>query len=202
MKDYKAALEKWPAQKRRYGKESIKEQVVKALWKPLAIPRATKKEPNPKARKPTQKELWALYGLNRPAKPRYDGLKGIFWNVVSEYVRRRDFQTYGTCISCGKRMESWRQMQAGHFIAAATGGFKLLFDLRNINGECGYCNGFDQNHLIGYERELNDRYGNGTAKKLKELYTKSRHGTPAKAWNDKQYDEAIRALQAELIYLQ
>ncbi len=150
------------------------------------------------ARSMTKKELWAQYGLNRPPKPRYEGLKGVYWNVVSEYVRRRDFSMWGTCVSCGKKMESWRQMQGGHFIAAGTGGFELLFDMTNIHGECGYCNGFDQNHLIGYEQTLEKRYGKGTASLLKKKYLKSRHGTPQKVWGDKEFDKAIRHLQGEL----
>lgn len=146
----------------------------------------------------TKKELWAQYGLNRPPKPRYEGLKGVYWAVVSEYVRRRDFGMWGTCVSCGKDMTGWQQGQAGHFISAGTGGFELLFDLNNIHLECGYCNGFDGNHLVGYERTLDKRYEEGFAKKLKDRYVASRKGTPAKAWNDKQFDKAIRHLQAEI----
>lgn len=189
MKDYKAALSKKPsAAARRYAKGFN--------GKPSSIP-----PPKP-LRKIVlnKKELWALYGLNRPPKPRYEGLKGVYWHVVSEYVRKRDFMMWeGRCISCGKKAQGWAQFQAGHFVAAGTCGFALLFDLENINAECGYCNGFDQNHLIGYERNLDSRYGKGTAEHLKARYFKSRHGTPQKAWGDKQYDKAIRELQGELM---
>lgn len=154
--------------------------------------------PFPKKIVLTKKEEWALYGLNRPHRPRYIGLKGIYWHVVSEYVRRRDFQLYGRCVSCNKKVENWRDLQGGHFIAASNCGFALLFDLQNVNGECGGCNAFDQNHLVGYERNLDARYGNGTAELLKKRYLKSRWGTPVKAWNDRQYDAAIRQLQGEL----
>lgn len=169
--------------------------------KPSFAPVITKRVPLPKKKKLTQKEIWAQYGLQKPQNPRYTGLKGIYWHVVSEFVRRRDFTVWGTCVSCGKRMESWKHMQAGHFIAASTCGFKLLFDLRNINSECGYCNGFDANHLFFYEINLDTRYGKGVAQSLKDRYAKSRRDTPAKGWNDKQYDEAIRQLQGELIHL-
>lgn len=143
-----------------------------------------------------KKETWALYGLNRPPKPRYEGLKGVYWAVVSEYVRRRDFGMWGTCVSCGKNMQGWQQGQAGHFIAAGTGGFELLFDLNNIHLECGYCNGVDGNHLVGYERTLDKRYGKGFAKKLKDRYVKSRQGTSMKSWNDKRYNKEILKLQS------
>lgn len=149
----------------------------------------------------TKKEQWAIYGLSRPAAPRYQGLKGIYWNVVSEYVRRRDFGMWGRCVSCNKRVDDWHDLQAGHFIAAGTGGFNLLFDMTNINGECGYCNGFDQNHLVGYERNLDKRYGKDTAEKLKRRYLKSRRGTPQKQWDAVKFDREIRLLQGELAML-
>lgn len=188
MKDYKAALLKETT------KPKSKSVYQEFHGKPSGIPRSFVK---PKS--VSKRELWALYGLNRPSKPRYEGLKGIYWHVVSEYARRRDFEAWrGQCISCGKRAETWQHLQGGHFIAAATCGFKLLFDLRNVNGECSYCNGCDPNHLLGYERGLDERYGDGFAQTLKDEYRLARHNTPAKAWNDKEYDVAIRELQGEL----
>lgn len=145
-------------------------------------------------------ELWAYYGLNRPSKPRYEGLKGIYWYVVSRYVRTRDLVLWHRCISCSKWVEDINALQAGHFIAAGTGGAALLFDLRNINGECGYCNGMDGNHLIGYARGLDERYGEGTAAKLQEEYKKSRWvGSPTpKKWGVEDYDREIKRLQGEI----
>lgn len=156
-------------------------------------------------RKPlTKAELWASFGLNRPPKPRYEGLKGIYWYLLSQYVRQRDFQLFHRCISCNKWMESWQDMQAGHFIAAGNGGFALLFDARNVNGECGGCNGFDLNHLIGYERHLDERYGAGFAQKLKDEYVASKQvGAPTvKVWTVGEYEQNIRKLQGELVLLQ
>jgi hypothetical protein len=74
---------------------------------------------------------------------RYKGLKGKYWTYFSEYVRRRDFIQFGRCISCGNPVSDWRQFDAGHFIAAGGGGFALLFDERNVNGECQYDNAFN-----------------------------------------------------------
>lgn len=193
MKDYKAALNK------------VKLKRKHPAYVPISKdkPRATARHPKlEKPRKLKQVETWALYGLNKPPNPRYTGLKGIYWYVVSEYVRKRDHKMWGRCISCNKKSESWKHFQAGHFISAGTGGFELLFDLENINAECGYCNGFDHNHLVGYEINLDKRYGKGSAAKLKKRYLKARAGTPQKAWNDKQYDAAIRDLQGELVLLE
>lgn len=146
----------------------------------------------------TKTEMWAQYGLNRPPRPRYEGLKGVYWYLVSIYVRTRDLKMWSHCISCNKWVNSIEELQAGHFIAAGTGGIDLLFDLTNINGECGYCNGFDQNHLVGYELGLDERYGKGTAATLKERYLASRRGTPAKAIADKVYHEKILQMQTAI----
>lgn len=157
--------------------------------------------PRPKTLPLTKAELWAMYGLNRPSTPRYEGLKGIYWYVTSIYVRTRDLKMWNRCISCNKWVNDISELQAGHFIAAGTGGFDLLFDLTNVNGECGYCNGFDQNHLVGYELGLDERYGAGTAAKLKQRYLTSRRATPMKGINDKQYHEKILQLQAAIASL-
>lgn len=149
----------------------------------------------PKKVKLSKADLWRQYGLQRPPKPRYEGLKGVYWYLLSQYVRRRDFAAYHRCISCNKWANDWAELQAGHFIAAGTGGFALLFDQRNVNGECGYCNGFDENHLVGYERGLDDRYGEQVAEDLKQEYLASRAGTPQKGWSDMEYDARIKGLQ-------
>ena len=114
---------------------------------------------------------------------RYKGLKGKYWTLLSEYIRRRDFQRYGTCISCGKPVSDWREFDAGHFIPAGSGGFSLLFDERNLNGECPYDNAFNGAHLLLYRRGLDARYGPGTADALEERYRDSHFkGKITKEW--------------------
>lgn len=140
----------------------------------------------------TEKEKWAVYGLNRPAKPRYVGLKGIYWFVTSLYVRIRDYKMWGCCIGCGKTVNSWRDLQGGHFINTKTCGFDLLFDLKNVNGECGGCNAYDKQKL-GYERRLDERYGPGTALSLKDRFFEHKKiGKSGKEFSTLQYDKAIR----------
>lgn len=177
-----------------------KTTIMKKTRNRPAYVKATKPSsaPRPKKVKLTQAEVWASFGLNKPHTPRYNGLKGILWYVTSKYVRMRDFKAYNRCISCNKWMENWESLQAGHYIAAGTGGNALLFDLRNINGECGYCNGFDQNHLVGYEIGLNERYGAGFAQNLKNEYVEARKvGAPTvKALDDKGYRAKINELLA------
>lgn len=149
-------------------------------------------------KKAPKSAIWTIYGLNRPAKPRYSGLKGVLWHVTSLYVRIRDFKQWGKCINCGKAVQSWRDLQCGHFINAARCGFALLFDLTNLNGECGGCNAYDKQKL-GYERNLDARYGAGTAQGIKDRYFSSKKiGKTTKEYTKLEYDVKIRELLAGL----
>lgn len=123
------------------------------------------------------------------SKGRYKGHKGKFWDVFSDYVRVRDFINWGTCISCGKKFERYQDSQAGHYMAAGNCGFSLLFDETNVNAECFYCNGFDKNHQVGYRKNLNNRFGNGTAELLEARYEDSHFkGITHKEWNKREYE--------------
>jgi hypothetical protein len=55
-------------------------------------------------------------------------------------------------------LSDWREFDTGHIISAGGGGFALLSDECNVNGECQYDNAFNQNNLW-----LDTRYGIGTA---------------------------------------
>lgn len=130
---------------------------------------------------------------------RYKGLKGKYWTLFSEYIRRRDFDRYGSCISCGKTVSDWREFDAGHFISAGGGGFALLFDERNVNGECQYDNAFNQNHLLLYRRGLDARYGPGTADALEERYRDSHFkGKTTKEWTKAVYEQKIQEMKDKL----
>lgn len=121
-------------------------------------------------------------------KGRYKGPKSRFWDYFSDFIRLRDYIKYGRCISCGKRVRSYKELQAGHYMAAANCGFSLIFDEVNVNGECSYCNGFDPNHQVGYRTNLNIRYGAGTAEALEERYRDSHYkGKIMKEWSKQEY---------------
>lgn len=122
--------------------------------------------------------------------------KGIYWYWVSQYVRKRDAKLYGTCISCGKPA-TWQALQAGHFMPAGSCGFSLLFDLRNLNGECGGCNGFDTTHLLKYAENLDKRYGSGTSLGLRTRYDK-RNTILTKEWKKADYEREIPIIRAKL----
>lgn len=148
-------------------------------------------------RSKTKAELWRNYGLERPPKPRYEGLKGIYWYLFSIKIRTRDFTAFhGECIDqCGKVAKDWHEFDAGHFVAASKGGFGLLFDEQNVNGQLKGCNNptFSPNSSIGYAYGLDDRYGAGTAEKLW-----NRRNLITKEWSQIEYHERILALQEDL----
>jgi hypothetical protein len=114
------------------------------------------------------------------------------------FARLRPIEAY-TCISCDKKVDAWGQFDAGHFIPAGGGGFGLVFDEMNVNGECPRCNAWDEMHLFGYERGLDARYGAGTADKLKARYDDYHFkGKITKEWSQIEYDTRIRSLLSEL----
>jgi hypothetical protein len=97
---------------------------------------------------------------------RYFGAKGTFWRVFSQFIRKRDTSKgYGRCISCGKVI-SYETCDAGHFIPANECFIGLLFDEKNVNAQCQKCNRFDGGNRYEYSLRLDEKYGEGTAKKL------------------------------------
>lgn len=121
--------------------------------------------------------------------------KGIYWFWFSLQVRTADVEAWGTCISCGRPI-TLENCDAGHFIPAARCGRDLLFDLRNVNAECKYCNGFDELHLFGYSDGLDRRYGAGTAAELRRRHGEYKASSPQRDWTAKEYEAKIKALPA------
>ena len=131
---------------------------------------------------------------------RYKGLKGTLWRVFSEHTRKRDYYTFGTCITCAEKISNWNvKVDAGHFMNAGNSGFALLFDERNVNAECKSCNGFNRNHQLLYAQNLNKRYGEGTADSLVERY-KDYHfkGVITKEWTAEEYKERIKYYKTKI----
>lgn len=162
-------------------------------WNSTFKQKPTKRATKPKAKKKTKAGLWRIYGLNRPPKPRYEGLRGIYWYLLSRKVRQRDFKAFRACISCGRTVFRWEDTDAGHFIPASAGGFGLLFDERNVNMQHKACNNptWTPEASLGYEKGLDERYGEGTAQDLKDRFYDSKKGTPVKEWSQHEYDLKI-----------
>lgn len=119
--------------------------------------------------------------------------KGIYWYYISRFVRQRDVEKWGTCISCGRPI-TVETCDAGHFMPAKDCGRDLLFDLTNLNAECNHCNAWDETHLLGYAEGLDKRYGAGTAVSLRKRREDYRTSPPVKDWKADEYAEKIRTL--------
>ncbi len=121
--------------------------------------------------------------------------KGVLWYWFSLYIRQRDVEGWGTCISCGRSI-TVATSQAGHFMPADDCGRDLLFDELNVNAECPKCNAFDSTHLLTYAEELDRRYGEGTAQTLRDRRKRHLSGENGviKDWKKDVYAEKIRAL--------
>lgn len=131
-------------------------------------------------------------------KKRYKGIKGDFWTVFSQYIRLRDWTKYGTCISCGNKIDNWKMADCGHYIAAGHCGFSLLFDEKNNNLQCKKCNNpkWTPDAGVFYGIGLDQRYGKGTAKKLEERYNDYHFkGKVMKEWSELEYKKKIKLYQ-------
>ena len=102
-------------------------------------------------------------------------LKANAWKAISAFVRKRD----PFCVCCGKKTT-----EAGHYIGNTDkpsgnvfGGNELWFDIRNINGQCGYCNRWLSGNLALYSLYLEKKYGHGILQELRQLYEKPKKWT-------------------------
>lgn len=107
-------------------------------------------------------------------------LKRVLWDVVSEYIRRRDTDSHtgwGNCISCGTPIEfGTTNCQAGHYHAKGNSGSHHLALPRfpsdelvemNINAQCARCNLMEGGNFVNYEKGLRDKYGDEATDLLK-----------------------------------
>ncbi len=146
----------------------------------------------------TQKDMWAEFGLEKPAKPRYSGLAGILWYVMSRYVRQEEFKKYGgKCIdNCGVAIDNWWEADCGHFRSAKSLATRFLRE--NLAIQRKHCNSpwGGNGRQYDFGKEIDRRYGEGTADRLTEL---SMQTTPAypKSW----YVDKIAEYQQKLAIL-
>ena len=110
----------------------------------------------------------------RVRQPSRKTIKGKAWTYFSKYIRLRDaLKTTGTlthvkCITCGKLL-SIGFCDAGHFVSRRYNA--TLFDERNVNTQCRYCNRFLDGNLLEYRRQLIKLYGEGIDTELEDKAT-------------------------------
>ena len=87
----------------------------------------------------------------------------------SKYIRYRDGYKdtdgvwRGGCITCGV-VKPLTQQQNGHFVSR--GANVLRYDEENCNLQCVACNMFKQGEQFEYSKQIELKYGDGTAEKL------------------------------------
>lgn len=91
-------------------------------------------------------------------------LKAECQKQCNAYIRLRDHGK--RCVSCNE----FKVLQAGHYYAVK-GYDSLRFNTDNIHGECAYCNGFNESHLIGYGKNIEKRIGRHAVVDLDVLAT-------------------------------
>jgi len=99
------------------------------------------------------------------------------WRYFSKYIRLRDALkttgdiNYCKCFTCG-RIESIKNMDAGHFVSRRFNS--TLFDERNVNSQCTYCNTFQAGNQLEYRRQLIKFYGEGIDTELEDKATETK----------------------------
>lgn len=154
--------------------------------KPLSRGKAA---PKAKLRKGT------IYKAINPATGRVISVKtakGKAWKAFAAFIRARD----PYCITCGARTT-----EAGHFLHTtdkenkALGGNMIWYNEQNVNGQDGHCNRHKSGAGAIYAVKLEEKYGDGTVKRLYELLRTERKWTiPELLEIESIYREKLREL--------
>ena len=109
-------------------------------------------------------------------------LKKDAWKIFSKWIRKRDNYV---CFTCGKKGDkSMRGMHAGHFISRRHNA--TLFNEKNVNSQCMYCNMYDYGASGKYAQNLIKKYGVGI---IDELVAESKK---IKKWTKEELELIIK----------
>jgi hypothetical protein len=93
--------------------------------------------------------------------------------VFSKFIRNRDAEFGGNCISCG-RWFKYEDLDAGHFVSRNC--IELRYDEENVNAQCQHCNRFKSGEQARAGIGIDCKYGEGTSKKLLAIEDKYKAG--------------------------
>ena len=104
--------------------------------------------------------------------------------VFSQWVRSKDADHRGfvQCFTCGV-WKHWKTVDAGHFQSRAK--FSTRWDEMNVKCQCKACNGFRSGEQFKFARELDLKYGEGTAMQLEQL------SNTTKKWSSEELEALI-----------
>jgi len=84
--------------------------------------------------------------------------------IFSQYIRLKDSENeYATCFTCGKS-DHWKKLQNGHFQSRRH--YSTRWDEVNCQVQCAGCNVFRQGEQFIFSKNLDLKYGKGTADNL------------------------------------
>lgn len=106
-------------------------------------------------------------------KPKIGSLKTKAWKLFSEIIRRKGADENGNtkCVTCGK-VDHWKRMQAGHFIAGRTNS--ILFEESGVHVQCYRCNVGLSGNVVEYYEFMLKKYGKEEVARLKDLRSQIR----------------------------
>lgn len=92
--------------------------------------------------------------------------------VFSIYIRQRgaDINSFNECFTCGAFM-LWSKLQCGHFQSRRH--MSTRWDECNCQPQCVACNMFRQGEQFKFGKNLDSKYGEGTAELLEILSKKT-----------------------------
>jgi hypothetical protein len=95
----------------------------------------------------------------------------------STFIRIRDSNSngYGKCITCN-HFAHWTEMQCGHFMSRRH--MATRFDEKNCSMQCGGCNGLKGGMQFDHSLALDQKWGPGTAMRMKVLSLTTRQWFP------------------------
>ena len=84
--------------------------------------------------------------------------------IFSQYIRlKNSTNEVGTCFTCGKQ-DHWKKLQNGHFQSRRH--YSTRWDTENCQIQCAGCNVFKQGEQFIFSQNLDQKYGEGTARRL------------------------------------
>jgi DNA-directed RNA polymerase subunit N (RpoN/RPB10) len=100
-------------------------------------------------------------------------LDADLWKLFSKFIRSKnaDWKGQVACFTCGK-IDDFRAMDAGHYLAKATTNSYLKFYEKNVNPQCVKCNRWLNGNYAVYKVKLIEKYGESIIPELNSLRSK------------------------------
>ena len=140
----------------------------------------------------------AQCGRRYKGKGTIPSLKRKLDRIFSDYIRLRDSKDgICYCITCGRPVP-WksRECHCGHFMNR--GRLSTRYHEKNCHAQCMTCNSFAEGEQYKYGKEINKRYGEGTAEELTVLSkVKSKLGADWYEETIREYKDRLKALKKE-----